>query len=119
MAKFYKLSFVLACFTLLVTNVLAQNARSASTRYKRDFEIKGVVNPDNALLQKIDLSRFDYLRQADKRVEAKDAVNNIIIILYSENEIRKMKQEHTRNYTGEMKTVTDVKNVPTPKSDRQ
>jgi hypothetical protein len=118
MAKLYKLALALACILFLVRNVTAQNAPSAATRYKREFEIKGNAHPDDALLQKIDISRFDYLRQKDKRVEAKDGANGLIIILYSENEIARMKQESLRNMTN-IKTVTDVRVVPTSKTGRQ
>ena len=122
MVKIYKLilltgSWILFAATLPAQTNVEPNTRTAAMRYKQDFEIKGIAHPDNALLSKIDIKRFDYLRQADVRVEAKDAENNIIIILYSENEIAKMKQEHLRKASG-IKTVSDVKNVSTHKIER-
>ena len=122
MAKLYKLllalaSFAFISFSLTAQSSASQNLRDASIRFKRDFEIKGIAQPDNALLKKIDIGRYDYLRQPDKRVEAKDSDNNLILVLYSENEIAAMKQEHLRR-APDAKTVTDVKYIPTPKTER-
>ena len=123
MAKLYKLLLALTSFTFFSFNLPAQsiatqNLRDAGIRYKRDFEIKGIAHPDDALLKKINISRYDYLRQPDKRVEAKDSDNNLVLVLYSENEIAKAKKESLRNATN-IKTVSDVHYVTTPKSDGQ
>jgi hypothetical protein len=118
MAKLYKLNFALACLLFIASNVLAQNFPSSATRYKREFEIKGIAHPGNDLLQKIDIGKFDFLREKDKRVEVKDGDNQLILILYSENEIAHMKQESLRNATN-IKTVSDVQYVTTPKTGRQ
>jgi len=123
MAKNYKLTLTLACFILFLCQLHSQttatvNKRTAVTRYKQDYEIKGISHPDNALLSKINISKYDYLRQANERVEAKDADNNIIIILYSEKEIARMKQEHVRQAPSLVKTVTDVQYVPTTKIEK-
>jgi hypothetical protein len=118
MAKLYKLLLVLTCLAFIVSNLFAQNFPSAKIRYKREFEIKGIARPGDDLLQKINIGKYDFLREKDKRVEVKDGDNHLILVLYSENEIARMKQESIRNNPN-IKTVADVQNVQTPKFRRQ
>lgn len=81
--------------------------------YKVDYEIKGVTKPGNDLLSRIDISKFEYLRQAEKRTEVKDHENQLILILYSETEAAMNREDAIKN--SRMKTVTDVKEVNTSK----
>jgi hypothetical protein len=117
MAKPHKFFALVCCICSL--SIFAQTnsspaVRNASTRYKQDYEIKGISNPGADLLSKINIASFDYLRQKDKRVEAKDNVNHIVLILYSENEVAAEKQQHLQE-SSNVKTVTDVKYISTPK----
>jgi hypothetical protein len=122
MGKIYNLILSLACFIFSATELFAQtnvtpSTRTAVTRYKQDFEVRGIARPDSTLLSKINISKYDYLRQPDVRVEAKDSDNNLILILYSEKEIARMKEASLRHTSG-IKTVTDVKYISSPKIEK-
>jgi hypothetical protein len=117
MVKIYCLVCIL-CSLCIVQITTAQTTstphiRSTAERFKQDFEIKDIANPSEELLSKINISDFDYLRQPDVRVEAKDGTNKIILVLYSVKEIREAREARARQ--GNVKTVTDVKYIFTPK----
>jgi hypothetical protein len=121
MAKKYILIFsccFLFAFSVYSQTNVAPKVLTTADRYKEEFEIKGIPNADPELLSKIDIAKYNYLRQPDVRVEVKDPDNQLILILYSEREVAKKKDERRRQATN-LKTVTDVQYIVTPKIEQK
>jgi hypothetical protein len=108
-------------WTCCILNAEAQENNRVSSgkqplavkQYKIDFEIKGVNNPDVELLSRINIEKYEYLRQKNKRTEVKDGDNRVILILYSVEEAAEKRERNLREKR--FKTVTEVKEVNTPK----
>ncbi len=54
--------------------------------YKKTFEIKEILNPDNTTLSKIDMSKYWKFINASQRIEVLDDVTDLTLILYSRSE---------------------------------
>jgi len=58
------------------------------TKYKVEFEIKGIEKIDMQLLDKIDFEKYIPLRKQHERVEVTDDVTGKTLIIYSKDELK-------------------------------
>ena len=55
-------------------------------RLKIDFEVKNLVQPDSAKINRIDFNQYEKLRSLNDRTEVFDKTSGYTIVLYSKKE---------------------------------
>lgn len=92
--------FLISFFSLITMFIYGQNPNdkqamvpgiylpdgSKLNEYKKTYEIKGVANPDNETLSRIDMSKYWKSMNLNNRVEVVDDVTGLTLILYSHTE---------------------------------
>lgn len=99
MIKYYTLLVICCAFSYSIAQVQSTNRINGPTtntsmidRYQIDYELKDYAfSGDSSFLEQINIENFEHLRRETGQVEAYDADNDIVIILYSKAHARKVK----------------------------
>ncbi len=91
--KRFSISLVLMFVTVVgFSQAAAKKSVSKDTngQYKISFEIKNKTEVDAATLSKIDVSKYEHLRKESERVYVTDQATGLIIVLYSNSELKQI-----------------------------
>ena len=88
------LCFVFSFNTKAQINDIIGHSNQSYKKYKIEFEIKDEIKIDLKLLSYINFDKYVYLRKPSERVEVVDDITGMTIIIYSEEELKIVKEPY-------------------------